>query len=224
MTTEPLDLSQPWPSVPAEYPILLVCGFGRCGTSLVMQMLAAGGIPVTGRGPSHEEMPPGAYRHNADFWRSQYSGRAIKVLDPAIRRPPAGLNYRVIWLERDFWQQALSQIKLLQVMEGMVLQSPLKVAAKKFEKINRSERPRNVAFLHRLAGPENCQTMRFEELINAPHIAAQQLWSAYGALSTLTGLSEPEIVTRMGAVARFRHSDNYPGMLELKMEQMTDAL
>lgn len=34
--------------------LILVCGFGRCGSSLVMQMLDVGGLPVVGSFPDYE--------------------------------------------------------------------------------------------------------------------------------------------------------------------------
>ena len=35
-------------------PALLVAGLGRCGTSLMMQMLAAAGLPCVGEFPAYE--------------------------------------------------------------------------------------------------------------------------------------------------------------------------
>jgi hypothetical protein len=36
-------------------PVIVVAGLGRCGTSLVMQMLAAAGLPCVGSFPDFED-------------------------------------------------------------------------------------------------------------------------------------------------------------------------
>jgi hypothetical protein len=196
-------------------PILLVCGFGRCGTSLVMQMLDTGGVPVIGRAPAYEEMvPPGA---GVDYWRENFSGRAMKLLDPQRHRPPAGLDYRILWLDRDFHQQALSQVKLLTDLSGIKLNGPKKVIVKRMERLNILERPRAIATIRTVAGDKNCASLFFEQIINAPHIAAKRLWDVFGRYSTIKDELPDEIVLRMASLIKFRSSDNYPGLLELDL-------
>lgn len=195
-------------------PIILICGFGRCGTSLVMQMLAAGGIPVVGKAPGHEEHPPrGA---DAAYWREHYAGRALKVLDPHLNRPPAGLDYRILWLDRDSRQQALSQMKFGLAL-GLKNTEPQKVTIKRLQKLNFFERPRAVATIRTVAGEENCYGMFFEQIINTPHAAATRLWEAFGQFSTIKDALPDEIVPRMARVIKFRSSDNYPGLMELSL-------
>ena len=62
--------------------IVVVTGFGRCGSSLAMRMLCAGGMPVTtdNRDSFEDERVmrlPGDTR-----WLRECEGRALKVLDP----------------------------------------------------------------------------------------------------------------------------------------------
>lgn len=97
-------------------PVLFVAGLGRCGTTLVMTMLDAGGFPVAGPRPAYEpsEHWPGL-KPDMD-WLNAQGGRAVKWLDPThaptlpedLDRTPV-----VLLLERDPRQQALSQIKLV---------------------------------------------------------------------------------------------------------------
>ena len=102
---------QPWPTL-TDRTIVLVAGLGRCGTSLLMQMLEAGGAPVVGTWPDYEpaiiEITPGT----SDTWRTVARGRCIKVLDPHRYTPPAGEDYRIIWLDRNPVEQARSQLKM----------------------------------------------------------------------------------------------------------------
>lgn len=90
--------------------IVAFSGFLRCGTSLVGQMLYAGGMLVLGRPERFEvHMQPGPQK-----WMLKQPGAepyAVKVPDPHVYRPPAGPEYRVIWLDRDPREQAKSTIK-----------------------------------------------------------------------------------------------------------------
>ena len=102
--------------------IVLVCGFGRCGTSMLMQMLQAGGMPVVGDYPAFEveevnEVTLGGAL-DADWLRS-IDGSALKVLDPQNGDLPRGFDYVVLWLNRDHREQARSQAKFLQTMAGI---------------------------------------------------------------------------------------------------------
>lgn len=93
-----------------DRPILLVTGLGRCGTSLVMQMLDAGGYPVVGTWPDYEDavsMKPGS-----PAFMAAAQGRAVKVLDAQRFTLPRGPRYRWIWLSREISEQARSMLKL----------------------------------------------------------------------------------------------------------------
>lgn len=101
-------------------PALLVCGLGRCGTTLMMNMLAVAGIPCVGTAPIYEETDiwsPCGGRLAAD-WR----GHAVKMLDPHhspdLGEQPVGL-FNAIWMDRDFGEQAKSQLKFTKLMAGV---------------------------------------------------------------------------------------------------------
>jgi hypothetical protein len=99
--------------------IILVAGLGRCGTSLMMQMLAAGGVPCVGLWPSFEDQDHNSLRRSDPAsWQAQAAGRAVKLLDPHRAPPPAGPDYRVLWLFRDWSEQARSQLKVVGVDQG----------------------------------------------------------------------------------------------------------
>ncbi len=98
-------------------PVLLVCGLGRCGTSLVMQMLAAGGVECAGEPPAFEGEFNAVERITPGFLRSQ-RGRAVKLLDPQrcgpkLERFPECV---VLWCNRDAREQAKSQIKFATIL------------------------------------------------------------------------------------------------------------
>ncbi len=151
----------------ADRPVYLVCGFGRCGTSLVMQMLNAGGIETTGEWPAFETPESNPLYFNGD-WIASQRGKAVKVLDP--HRPecrlPAMGAYRIVWLDRDHKQQAKSQVKILRLMMGVpVGRSAWRAFAGSFK----ADRPAALAELKRL-GP--VMTLHFEEILGNPGSAA----------------------------------------------------
>jgi hypothetical protein len=87
-----------------------VAGFGRCGTSLVMAMLAAGGLQTVGAAPLFEHPQYIARRTDFRFLRRQ-NGKVIKWVDPIATIIPHDVVGPVLWLDRDMIEQAKSQIK-----------------------------------------------------------------------------------------------------------------
>lgn len=100
-----------------DRPILFVAGFGRCGTTMMMTMLDAGGFPVAGPRPAYEvdEMLPGRIDR---AWVRAQAGRAVKYIDPLVARISRNdLPVRpiIIHMRRDVTEMARSQIKMLEM-------------------------------------------------------------------------------------------------------------
>ena len=105
-----------------DNPIIVVSGLPRSGTSLMMQMLEAGGINVFTddiRKPD-ENNPKGYYEHEAvktiarnKKWLQQAQGKAIKVVSHLLVHLPAKHNYKVIFMLRDLSEVVTSQHKML---------------------------------------------------------------------------------------------------------------
>ena len=99
-------------------PTVMVCGHGRCGSSLVMQMLHAGGYPCFGEGPGFEPEEVSFDRDPVTLL-PLIDGKAAKILDPQRTEWPDLMNARVIWLDRDRTEQAKSQVKFLCQVAGI---------------------------------------------------------------------------------------------------------
>lgn len=106
-------------------PVIIVSGLPRSGTSMVMQMLRAGGIEAATDGvrEGDEDNPRGYFeiervKHLAEesdkSWLKEYRGRAVKVISFLLRELPRPLNYRVVFINRDLGEILLSQRKMLQ--------------------------------------------------------------------------------------------------------------
>lgn len=102
--------------------IVVVSGLPRSGTSLVMQMLAAGGIPpLTDAVRVADRHNPRGYlefeavkRIARDrSWIGQAAGRAVKVIASLVPELPPGHDYRVILVHRDLQEVLASQRAML---------------------------------------------------------------------------------------------------------------
>jgi len=196
-------------------PITIVAGFGRCGSSLVMQMLAAGGMPTPyAIFPSYE----------IDFAHTQVlisalQGGAIKVLDPHINRPPVGPEYRWIWLDRDPVEQAKSMAKF---WKAAMVEAPSNIPpmpeftgdqiAKLAEAFKRN-RPRANGVMLKYTPASGILKLRFEAFLHDP------AWAAHLLKGFCPGPMLDE--KAMAAQVKARSTKCLPYMLEF--EQMEEA-
>jgi predicted AlkP superfamily phosphohydrolase/phosphomutase/tetratricopeptide (TPR) repeat protein len=118
-----LDLSEMQSRViEMKDPVIVVSGLPRSGTSLMMQMLDAGGVPVyTDKlRTADENNPKGYYEHDAvknlrkdKRWLTEASGKSVKVISQLLPLLPAKYNYKVIVMIRDLSEVVQSQHKML---------------------------------------------------------------------------------------------------------------
>lgn len=102
--------------------ITVISGVPRSGTSLVMQMLAAGGYPLLcddARPPDvHnprgylEYAPVKALRRDTS-WLPEARGRAVKVIHALASVLPEGFDYRLVLVRRDLHEVVASQEAML---------------------------------------------------------------------------------------------------------------
>lgn len=103
--------------------ITVVSGLPRSGTSMMMKMLEAGGIP-----PLTDEIreadadnPKGYFEFERvkkldkgdDDWLTRAEGKAVKVISALLQHLPPGYDYRVIFMERHMSEILASQRKML---------------------------------------------------------------------------------------------------------------
>lgn len=102
--------------------LIVVTGLPRSGTSLLMQMLAAGNVNVLSdevRAPDEDnprgylEFEPVKNLLKNSKWLLEARGRAIKIVVPLLAALPAGLACRVILCERDLDEVLDSQERML---------------------------------------------------------------------------------------------------------------
>jgi hypothetical protein len=105
-----------------ENEIIIVSGLPRSGTSLMMQMLANGGMEVVTdniRTPDTDN-PRGYYEYEGvkkikqdASWLPQVRGKAVKMVSQLLYDLPTSERYRIILMERDMDEMLDSQEKML---------------------------------------------------------------------------------------------------------------
>jgi predicted AlkP superfamily phosphohydrolase/phosphomutase/tetratricopeptide (TPR) repeat protein len=102
--------------------IIVVSGLPRSGTSMMMQMLAAGGLPLLADDErrADDSNPRGYFEyaktrrlHSENDWLDEAQGRVIKVVAPLIPSLPQDARYRVILMEREIDEIIGSQRAML---------------------------------------------------------------------------------------------------------------
>jgi predicted AlkP superfamily phosphohydrolase/phosphomutase/tetratricopeptide (TPR) repeat protein len=102
--------------------VVIVSGLPRSGTSMLMQMLAAGGFPILtdGRREADEDNPLGYLEYepvkqllrNRD-WLPEARGKVVKIVAPLLPGLPDGQACRVIFVDRNLDEILASQRQML---------------------------------------------------------------------------------------------------------------
>jgi len=159
--------------------VTIVSGLPRSGTSLVMQMLAAGGMPVItdGQRAADEHNPRGYFELEAvkhtrtdHSWLALASGKAVKVIHLLLPHLPLDREYRVIFMQRDLVEVIASQRAMLQQQGRPAANLPDSKLAELFG--NQLSQVRQW-----LAQNPNFRVLRLQhqEVIEMPLTAAQQI-------------------------------------------------
>ncbi len=103
--------------------IIIVSGLPRSGTSLMMQMLDAGGVEVVTDNlrTADTDNPRGYYEFEKvkqvkrdATWLPGIRGKAVKMVSQLLLDLPPTERYRVVFMERDFAEMLDSQERMLQ--------------------------------------------------------------------------------------------------------------
>lgn len=101
---------------------VIVSGMPRSGTSMMMQMLEAGGLevysdearqPDTHNPKGYLEAEKAAHLHIDNRWLSETNGKAVKVVTPQLEQLPGNRQYRIIWMKRPTSEVVISQELML---------------------------------------------------------------------------------------------------------------
>jgi hypothetical protein len=131
-------------SNPSDQIITIVSGLPRSGTSMMMKMLEAGGLPpVTDNlRTADEDNPKGYYEFErvkqlskGDVeWLADAPGKVVKVIAALLPHLPSTYRYRVVFMQRDMTEVLASQRQMLVRRGEDPNKIPDEVISKLFEK------------------------------------------------------------------------------------------
>ena len=113
-------------SVIKENQIVVVTGLPRSGTSMMMKMLEAGGVPplCDGQRQADSDNPNGYYEFEPvkrtkdnPNWLQQCCGKAVKMVYSLLYDLPVDRRYDVVFMRRDLDEILDSQRRMLQNMQ-----------------------------------------------------------------------------------------------------------
>jgi hypothetical protein len=106
----------------AEY-ITIVSGLPRSGTSMMMKMLEAGGLPslTDDIRKADDDNPKGYYEFERvkkmpdgdTAWIEEAHGKTVKVISALLEHLPPDVSYRVLFMQRNMDEILASQKKML---------------------------------------------------------------------------------------------------------------
>lgn len=105
-------------------PIVIVSGLPRSGTSMMMKMLEAGGVPIMTDAVRTADIdnPKGYYEYERvkdleketdKSYIREGRGKALKVISWLLKDLPDDNRYRIIFMRRDLGEVIASQNKML---------------------------------------------------------------------------------------------------------------
>ena len=104
-------------------PVTVVSGLPRSGTSMLMKMLEAGGIPplTDNIRSADDDNPKGYYEFERvkamdqgdTAWVSDAQGKVVKVISALLKYLPADYQYKIIYVRRNMSEILASQRKML---------------------------------------------------------------------------------------------------------------
>jgi predicted AlkP superfamily phosphohydrolase/phosphomutase/cytochrome c-type biogenesis protein CcmH/NrfG len=160
---------------------VIVSGLPRSGTSLLMQMLEAGGLPAQtdGNREADENNPNGYFewealkqiaRHRSLLDADGMEGRAIKAVSAIIQKLPRKYNYKVVFMLRPIDEVVVSQRKML---EGVDTDSEA-IDSEELARRLEGHRGEVLAWLSKAANME-CLLLDYPELVSRPQQAVEKL-------------------------------------------------
>jgi len=103
--------------------IVVVSGLPRSGTSLMMQMLHAGGMPLLldALRPADDDNPNGYWEYEPvkrlqqdNTWMHKAEGKAVKVISALLQYLPPQHTYKIIFMQRPMPEVLASQAVMLE--------------------------------------------------------------------------------------------------------------
>jgi tetratricopeptide (TPR) repeat protein len=190
------------PETPLEFTI--VSGLPRSGTSLMMRMLEAAGLPVMidGERGADDDNPEGYYEWEAikkigsqPALLREAAGKTIKVISMLLPSLPAGHRYKVLFMDRPVEEVVRSQRKMVEHRGGAHPASE-----EKMESALRAHREETLRGLSRTAGFE-VLVVDYPQLVRSPELwmdRIEEFLGTKGAGESMKGVIRQDLYRNRG--------------------------
>ncbi|HEX9860558.1 MAG TPA: sulfotransferase domain-containing protein [Nitrospirota bacterium] len=199
--------------------ITIVSGLPRTGTSLMMKMLEAGGVPVYIDNVRVADVDnPGGYYELEDVkkikedtsWMDAAGGKAFKMVSMLLFDLPGDRRYRIVFMERNLDEVIASQRKMLERMGKTPTDTDDHDAKRLFTKHLREVKDW-------LSAQENMDVlyMPYEDVMGEPQASASRVSGFMGGLDTV----------KMASVVRpelYRNKAEGPAVVEETVDELDD--
>ncbi len=194
----------------SNQPIIIVSGLPRSGTSMMMKMLEAGGIPpLTDQiRTADDDNPKGYYEFERvkqldkgdTAWVAEAHGKVVKVISQLLRHLPADHEYRVIFMRRHMDEILASQKKML-VNRG---EDPNRVSDEELTRLFEKHLNQVMQWLDQ---QPNIKTLylHYSDVLADPHPTADQI------NSFLNGRLDTEAMVASVDPTLYRNRQDYSG-------------
>jgi hypothetical protein len=186
---------------PATRPVVVVSGLPRSGTSMLMRMLEAGGLPplTDALRSADADNPRGYYefepvkqlRQGDTSWLPQAQGKAVKIISALLAYLPPTQTYQVIFIQRAIPEILASQRKML-INRG---EDPDKVSDAEMAQYFEKHLAQVLAWL---AEQKNIQTLYvdYNQMLHDPAPTARQIYTFLGGnldVEKMVGVVDPAL-------------------------------
>jgi hypothetical protein len=189
------------PSRQRDDEIVIVSGLPRSGTSMMMKMLAAGGLDILSDGvrEANEDNPGGFYEFErakklkeGDYaWLPEAQGKTVKVISALLPHLPENYNYKVIFMRRSLPEILASQRKML-LNRG---EDPDEIPDDKMAPLFEKHLAETLAWLDKQPNVQYVQ-VDYNRLLQSPEPSFQQLRELLGErvdLEPMSGVIDPSL-------------------------------
>ncbi|ETX05373.1 sulfotransferase domain-containing protein [Candidatus Entotheonella palauensis] len=189
-------------------PIIVVSGLPRSGTSMMMQMLAAGGIEIvtdrlrqadTDNPRGYFEFEPVKALAETDdrSWLDAAHGKAIKIISNLLQYLPADKTYKILFMERNLQEVLASQKRMLEHLD-----KPVDTADDAAMKAHFTHHLGHVKAWLREQSYMDVLYIRHAEVLNDPHAVAERIQTFLGhplQVAAMAAEVEPQLYRNRAA-------------------------
>ena len=186
-----------------ENEVFIVSGLPRSGTSLMMQILGAGGIKLAydDHRPADQNNPNGYFElekvktlKQDNSWIVDYKGNALKVLFHLLEYLPQTLKYKIIFMQRNLDDIIASQDRMLESYKKPVNQDKDRIKI-----LFKNELWRTMNWLNK---QKNMQVLNIElsDVVKNPLITLQAIPDFLGRdmdLNAMNTVVNPTLVSKV---------------------------